>query len=39
MEVDGQMHSGETKIANLVGEQLQTEGKKPELEGEGKSGE
>jgi hypothetical protein len=31
MEVDEQMHSGDAKIANLVGEQLQTKGKKPEL--------
>jgi hypothetical protein len=33
MEVDRRMHSGDAKIADLVGEHLQT--KKSEWEGEG----
>jgi hypothetical protein len=36
MEVDGRMHSGDVKIAYLVGEHLQTK-EKPEWEGEGRT--
>jgi len=38
-EVDGRMHSGEAKIADLIREHLQIKEKKSEWEGEGWSGE